>query len=135
MIEQFILPKVQTYLVLSVITYHQACLLDGMLPCQYLERTSPGHWATLGNQRSGLPGELFHSRCSQHTVPLPGYKFRPWQSGVLEIHFLCPEKFTLGQCRIRTTNLLICSRYYWTKVAHDIPELILYPRNCISENQ
>ena len=26
------------------------------------------------------------------------YQFIPWSSGDSEIHFLCPEKFTLGQC-------------------------------------
>ena len=35
---------------------------------------------------------------------------------VSEIHFLCPEKFALGQCRIRTTDISICSRtrFHWT---------------------
>ena len=32
-------------------------------------------------------------------------------------HFLCPEKFTLGQFRIRTTDLSICRR---TSYHHDI---------------
>ena len=37
-------------------------------------------------------------------------------SGALEIHFFCPEEFTLDRCRIRTRDLLICSRtrYHWT---------------------
>ena len=38
-----------------------------------------------------------------------GYKFTPWSSGASEIHFLCPKKFMLGQCRIQTRDLLICS--------------------------
>ena len=52
--------------------------------------------------------------CSQHTalrniklaqtLPSQGTNSNlgrvPWSSGALEIHFLCPEKFTLGQCRI-----------------------------------
>ena len=47
---------------------------------------------------------------------LSGYQFIPWSSEASEIHFLWPEKFTLGQCRIRTTDLSICSRtrYHWT---------------------
>ena len=84
---------------------------------------SLGHWATLGNQRSGLHGEtiLLSVFCVQPThgaqeyltctdgVVL-GYQFTPWSSLASGIHFLCPEKFTLGQCRIRTTDLSICSR-------------------------
>ena len=68
--------------------------------------------------------------CSQHTVPrniklaqtLSGYQFTPWSSGTSKIYFLCPEKFTLGQCRNRTTDLSICSqtRYHWTNTPHYI---------------
>ena len=36
---------------------------------------------------------------------LSAYQITHWSSGDLEIHFLCPEKFTLGQCRIRTKDL------------------------------
>ena len=35
---------------------------------------------------------------------LSGYQIKPWSRGVLKIHFLRPEKLTLGQCRIRTTS-------------------------------
>ena len=47
---------------------------------------------------------------------LSGYQFIPWSSGASDIHLLCPEKFTLGQCRFRTTELSICRRtgYHWT---------------------
>ena len=76
-------------------------------------------------------GKLFHYRfCVQPTygaqecqtctdTALSGYQFTPWSSGASEIHFLCPEKFTLGQCRIRTTELSLCRRmrYHWTKRA------------------
>ena len=31
---------------------------------------------------------------------LTWYQFTPWSSGASEIYFLCPEEFTLGQCRI-----------------------------------
>ena len=39
-----------------------------------------------------------------------GYQFTTWSSGASKINFLCPEKFTLGQCRIRTKDISICSR-------------------------
>ena len=92
--------------------------------------TSPGHRATLGNQRScdPGPGKLFHSWfCVQPTYSAPeyltctdttlsGYQITPWQSEASEIHFLCPEKFMLGQCRIRITELSISrrKRFHWT---------------------
>ena len=82
--------------------------------------TTPGHWATLENLCSSLPGETFSGFvCSQHKAPrkkfctdtaLSGYHFTPWSSWASEIHFLCPEKFRLGQCRIRTTDFSICIR-------------------------
>ena len=48
---------------------------------------------------------------------LSGYQFTAWSSGASKIHFFCTRKFTLEQCRIRTTDLPICSRtrYHWTK--------------------
>ena len=73
-------------------------------------------------------GKLFCSRfCVQSTyvaqeyltctyTAISGYQITPWSSGSWDIHFLCPEKFMLGQCRIRTTDLSIFSRtcYHWT---------------------
>ena len=73
-------------------------------------------------------GKLFHSHSyvqptfgahEYHTctdTTFTGYQFKPWSSGASEIHLLCPERFTLGQCRIPTTDLSICSRMrsHWT---------------------
>ena len=42
-----------------------------------------------------------------------GYQFTPWSSGAPEIHFLCQKKFILGQCRIHTRDLSICSRMHY----------------------
>ena len=62
-------------------------------------------------------GKLIHSRlCVQPTydallyqtctdTALSGYQFTPWSSGASGIHFLYPEKFTLGQCRIWNTDI------------------------------
>ena len=64
----------------------------------------------------GLPGETISlPECVQPTygaqeyqndtdTALSGYQSTPWSSGALEIHFLCPERFTLGQCMIRTRD-------------------------------
>ena len=48
------------------------------------------------------------------------YQFTPLSSGASEIYFSCTEKFTLGQCRIRTMDLSIynLTRYYWTNAHH-----------------
>ena len=79
-------------------------------------------WSAWGNYF--IPGFV----CSQHTAPrniqlaqtLPGYQFKPWSSGASEIHILCPEKFTLDQCRIRITDPSIIRRtwYHWTNAPH-----------------
>ena len=59
--------------------------------------------------------------CNQNTAPrniklAQTYHFTSWSSGASNIHFLCHEKFTLGQCMIRITDLSIYSRtrYHWT---------------------
>ena len=48
--------------------------------------------------------------CTDTCLGLSGYQFTPWLSGASEIHFLCPEIFSLRQCWIWTrdhlTNLL-----------------------------
>ena len=66
--------------------------------------------------------------CSQHKgvqkyqtytdIALSGYQFTFWSSGASEILLLYPEKFTLGQCRIRTRDLSIMSQtyYHWTNM-------------------
>ena len=61
-------------------------------------------------------GAQEYQTCTDTT--LSGYHFTPWLSGASEIHFLCQEKFILGQCRIRTRELLVFSRlrYHWTKM-------------------
>ena len=94
-----------------------------------LTLTSPGYWATLGNQRVQVSlGKQFHfGFCVQTTygaqehqsctyTTLSGYQFTPRPSGTSEIH---PEKFMLGQCRIQP-HLSICSRtrYHWTNTPH-----------------
>ena len=55
----------------------------------------------------------------QDTV-LSGCQFTAWLSGASEIHFLCPEKFTLGQCRLGTWDLSFSSQmsYHWTNMPH-----------------
>ena len=77
-------------------------------------------WCPWGNYFT--PGFV----CIQLTVPrniklaltLP-CQASPGSSRALKIHFLCPEKFTLGQCRVRTRDLSICSRTHnhWTNAA------------------
>ena len=54
-----------------------------------------------------------YQNCTDTTFS--GYLITPWSSAASEIHFLCPEKFTLGQCMIRTMGLQIFSqtRYHW----------------------
>ena len=44
------------------------------------------------------------------------YQITHWSSGASEIHFLCPEKSMLSQCRIQTRDLSIFSQthYHWT---------------------
>ena len=59
---------------------------------------------------SGLPTYSAQKYQTCTEIALLGYQFRPWSSGDSEIHFLCPEKFTLGHCRIQTMDLSICSR-------------------------
>ena len=81
-----------------------------------------------------LWGQLYYSRfCVQTTygahefqtctdTALSGYQFTPRSSGD---SFLVPEKFTLGQCRIRTMDILISSRTrnHWMNG----PRLIISP--------
>ena len=70
--------------------------------------TSPGHWATLGNQCLCLPGVQATYGTQEYLTctdtALSGHQVTPWSSGASEIHFLCPEIFTLGQCRIQQRN-------------------------------
>ena len=70
---------------------------------------------------SGLPGETIsflvcvqptygtqeYQTCTQSV--LSGNQFPHGSSWASDIHFLCPEKFTLGQVRIQTMILSICS--------------------------
>ena len=60
-------------------------------------------------------GNYFIPRAQELQPPLrvPIHILVEWSS---DIHFLCPEKFALGQSRIRTRDLLICSptSYHWT---------------------
>ena len=98
--------------------------------------TSPGHWATLGNKHSGLPGETISLKfCVQPTygtqeyltstdTALSGYQITHWLSGALEIHFLCPEKFTLGQCRNHGPLDLQSTHYHWTNAPRNYKILI-----------
>ena len=60
-------------------------------------------------------GAQVYQTCTD--TALSGYQFTSWLNEASEIHFLYPEKFTLGQCRILTTHLSICSRtcYHWSK--------------------
>ena len=108
-------------------------VLEGPLEAiQPFSLTSTDHWATLGNYfTSGFV-------CSQHTAPkniklaqtaLLWYQFTLWSSGASEIYFLCPEKFALGQCRIRTRDLSICSRtlYHWTNALRQRKHLFFIP--------
>ena len=55
-----------------------------------------------------------------HRHTLSSYQFTPWSSGALAIHFLCPEKFTLGQGGVQISDLLICcqTHHHWTHVPH-----------------
>ena len=86
--------------------------LSAIQPFSYplaLHVSPPGHWATLGTIDRVSLGRLLHSWfCKQlthgaqegHTctdTTLSGNQFTPWSSGVSEIHFLCPEQFTLNQ--------------------------------------
>ena len=71
-------------------------------------------WATVRFSQLNLVclqstyGSEVYQTCTD-TV-LSGYQFTPWSSGTSEIHILCPEKFTFGQCRITTRDLTIFSR-------------------------
>ena len=68
--------------------------------------------------------------CSQHTASRniklaqtqlsQGTNSHLGPGGTSEIHFLCPEKFMLGQYRIRTKEPSICrqKRYHWTNAPH-----------------
>ena len=82
--------------------------------------------------------KLFHSRfCGSHytaalfercspllistslfcaDTSLSRYQFTPWSSGASEIHFLRQEKMMFDQCRIRTTDLSICSQRAMTEL-------------------
>ena len=69
-----------------------------------------GNYFTPGSvcsQNTGY-GTQEYQTCTDTTLSV--YQFTPCMSGVSEIHFLCQEKFMLGQCRIQTSNLLICSQ-------------------------
>ena len=95
--------------------------------------TSPGHWATLGNQRSCLPEETISlpvlcaanirrtgiSNLHRHSsLRVPNHTLVEWSLG--DLFFLCPEKFTLGQCRLRTTYLSIFIRTGYTGLTRPV---------------
>ena len=83
--------------------------------------TSSGQWTrklTFGSSSQFCMqptyGAQKYQTCTD--IDLSGFQIIPWSSRASNIHFFCPEKFTSGQCRIRTTDLSIFSRtrYLWT---------------------
>ena len=71
------------------------------------------HWETISLSVCLQPayGAEEYQTCID--TALLRYQFTPWSSGASEIHFLCPEKFTLGQCKILSADLSICSRTHY----------------------
>ena len=96
--------------------------------CHPLTLTSPGHWATLGKQRSDLPGETISlpvlyapnirrpgisNLHRDRPLKVPIYTLVEWSIGY---SFLVLREIHFSQCRFRTREPSICSRCLWPHI-------------------